>query len=183
MYDAARWHAALNDLPAALLLATVLFDLGAWLWKRESLAWAAIWTLWLGVVGGWAAVIAGNLAEESIDHGEAIHELMERHELLGYVTMGIFTVVLLWKLWRRVGRSAAEEWALRGLSVAGLVALLVLGNVGGQLVFQHAAGVSNERMRDELLDRGVLLPQTDSTAAQAETGGHEHAPGTPPHDH
>lgn len=179
MYDAARLHAALNDLPAALLLAAVLFDLAGWLRKRESLGWAAIWTLWLGVVGGWAAVIAGNVAEEDIDHGEAIHELMERHELLGYVTMGIFTVVLAWKLWRRVGRSAAEEWALRGLSVVGLVTLLLLANVGGRLVFEHAAGVPSDKMRDELLDRGVLLPGTDSAAA----GQHQHAPGTLPHEH
>jgi uncharacterized membrane protein len=187
MYDAARLHAALNDLPAALLLVAVLFDLASWLWKRESLAWAAIWTLWAGVVSGWAAVVAGNLAEKSIDHGEAIHALMERHELLGYVTMGIFTALLLWKLWRRAGRTPAEEWALRGLGAAGVVTLLMLGNVGGKLVFEHAAGVSNVDMHAELLDRGVLLPKTDSAAASvrdsAGTGGHQHDPGTPPHSH
>jgi uncharacterized membrane protein len=182
--DAARLHAALNDLPAALLLVAVLFDLASWLWKRESLGWAAIWTLWAGVVAGWAAVVAGNLAEESIEHGEAIHELMKRHELLGYVTMGIFTVVLLWRLWRRTGRSAAEEWALRALGVAGVVTLLMLGNVGGKLVFEHAAGVPNVRMYAELLDRGVLLPKTDSLATTPQdSGGHQHAPGTPPHSH
>jgi hypothetical protein len=37
-YDWPRLHAALNDLPAALLLVTVLFDTGAWITKRESLA-------------------------------------------------------------------------------------------------------------------------------------------------
>lgn len=183
MYDAARLHAALNDLPAALLLVAVLFDLAAWLWKRESLAWAGIWTLWAGVVGGWAAVVAGNLAEEAIEHGEAIHDLMERHELLAYVTMGIFTVVLIWKLWRRAGRSAAEEWTLRGLGIAGLVTLLILANVGGRLVFEHAAGVPNDRMHAELLDRGVLLPPLDSTAAAPEGEDHTHAPGTRPHEH
>jgi uncharacterized membrane protein len=184
MYDAARLHAALNDLPAALLVAAVLFDLAGWLRKRESLGWAAIWTLWLGVVGGWAAVVAGKLAEADIDHGEAIHELMERHELFGYVSMGIFTVVLLWKLWRRAGRGAAEEWTLRALSIAGLVTLLLVANVGGRLVFEHAAGVPSERMRAELLDRGVLLPQTDSVSAPAApAGGHQHAPGTRPHEH
>jgi len=47
-YDAPRWHAVLNDLPAALLLVAVLFDLAAAATKRESLAWAGIWTLWAG---------------------------------------------------------------------------------------------------------------------------------------
>ena len=182
--DAARLHAALNDLPAALLFVAVLFDLASWIWKRESLAWAGIWTLWAGVVSGWGAVVAGKLAEESIDHGEAIHELMQRHELLGYVTMGIFTVALVWRLWRRMGRGPAEEWALRALGAAGVVTLLMLGNVGGKLVFEHAAGVTNVRMHAELLDRGVLLPKSDSVAtAPPDSGGHRHAPGTAPHSH
>src|SRR6266702_764426 len=51
-YDAPRWHAALNDLPVALLIAAVFFDLGAALWKRESLKWAGIWTLWAAVLDG-----------------------------------------------------------------------------------------------------------------------------------
>ena len=182
MYDAARWHAALNDLPAALLLAAVLFDFASWWWKRESLAWAGLWALWAGVVGGWAAFIAGNIAEEKIDHGEAIHALMERHELLAWITMGIFTAILVWKLWRRAGRAPAEEWLLRTLSAAGLVVLVLLTNAGGRLVFEHAAGVSSEKMRDELLDRGVLLPASD-TAGAPDTGGHTHAPGTPAHEH
>ena len=75
-YDAARWHAVLNDLPAALLVVAVLFDLAAAALKRESLMWAGIWTLWAGVIGGWAAVIAGELASDAIDHGEGIHEIM-----------------------------------------------------------------------------------------------------------
>ncbi len=49
-YDAPRWHAVLNDLPAALLFVAVLFDFAAAATKRESLMWAAIWTLWAGVM-------------------------------------------------------------------------------------------------------------------------------------
>src|SRR2546430_17700434 len=44
-YDWPRFHAAVNDLPTALLLVTVLFDLGAWITKRDSLKSAALWTL------------------------------------------------------------------------------------------------------------------------------------------
>src|SRR6267143_6122402 len=115
-YDAPRWHAILNHFPVALLLAAVVFDLGAAIWKRESLKWAGIWTLWAGVLGGWAAVIAGKLAEKANEHGEAIHELMEQHERQALVTMGSFTVVLLWKLYRRFDVPRVEELVLRGLS-------------------------------------------------------------------
>src|SRR2546428_8152274 len=51
-YDWPRFHAAVNDLPAALLFTTVLFDVAAGVTKRASLQAAALWTLWAGVVGG-----------------------------------------------------------------------------------------------------------------------------------
>src|SRR5438876_10333043 len=102
-YDWPRFHAAVNDLPVALLLVTVLFDLAAWRTKRSSPEAAARWTLWAGVAGGWVAVSAGLEAGDVIEHGEAIHELMGPHETLALVTMGIFTVVLAWGLPRPAG--------------------------------------------------------------------------------
>src|SRR3979409_38257 len=100
-YDWPRFHAAVNDLPAALLLVTVLFDVAAWLTQRASLQAAAPRSLWAGVLAGSVAVLAGLGAEDVIEHGEAIHDLMETHETLALVTMGIFTVVLAWRLIRR----------------------------------------------------------------------------------
>src|SRR2546430_5815794 len=90
-YDWPRFHAAVNDLPTALLLVTVLFDLGAWITKRDSLKSAALWTLWAGVIGGWVAELAGLKAEDAIEHGEAIHQLIETHETLALTHMGLFT--------------------------------------------------------------------------------------------
>src|SRR5207247_5165361 len=113
-YDWPRLHAALNDLPAALLTVGVLFDLAAWAFKRESLKWAAIWTLWAGVLGGWLAVIAGLQAEDVIEHGEGIHELMEKHETLGVITMSLFTELLVLWLLRWFSIVATREWVMRG---------------------------------------------------------------------
>lgn len=174
-YDAPRWHAVLNDLPAALLVAAVLFDLTGAAFKRESLRWAGIWTLWAGVIGGWAAVVAGKLAEESLEHGEAIHELMEQHERLALITMGVFTLILAWKMYRRFMLPAAEETVTRLLGIVGFAGLIWVGSIGGKLVFEHAAGVSNERLRAELMDRKAMPGDT--------TPGHEHAPGNAPHKH
>ena len=178
-YDAPRWHALLNDLPAALLVAAVLFDFAAWGLKRESLKWAGIWTLWAGVIGGWAAVVAGKLAEGALDHGEAIHELMELHERQALVTMSIFTVILAWKMYRRFALPKVEEMVTRVLAIFGVVGICYTGAAGGKLVFEHAAGISSERMKAELMDRGALTTPADS----AKPPEHEHAPGTPEHKH
>lgn len=180
-YEAPRWHALLNDLPAALLLVAVLFDLSSAAWKRESLRWAGIWTLWAGVIGGWAAVISGELAEEAIDHGEAIHAIMERHEQMALMTMILFTVILGWKMARRFAMPVQEEALTRFLGIVGVVGLLWVGTLGGKLVFENAAGISNERLKAELIDRGAW-PAADTTADTTKTPGHQHAPGTPPHE-
>jgi len=192
-YDWPRFHAAVNDLPVALLLVTVLFDLAAWLTKRASLEAAARWTLWAGVLGGWMAVIAGLEAEDVIEHGEAIHELMETHETLALVTMGIFTVVLAWRLVRRARLGGVEQAALRLLSVAGLVGIVWTGRIGGKLVFEHAAGIPAATMQAEMQDReaghhhhpGEEEEEGEHAAPadSAKPAGHTHPPGTPPHKH
>jgi uncharacterized membrane protein len=196
-YDLPRWHAAVNDLPAALLVAAVLFDLAGWLLKRESLLWAGIWTLWGGVIGGWAAVILGLMAEEKIDHGEAIHQIMEDHETWAIVTMCVFTAVLAWKLLRRFQVSGVEDKALKIVMVLGLAILVRVGQLGGKLVFEHAAGIPTTMMESEIQNREAGHRHEGGEGEEAEP--HEHGdsaathdstphthvdpPGTPPHTH
>ncbi len=185
-YDWPRFHAAVNDLPAALLFVTVLFDLGAWVTKRESLKAAALWTLWAGVIGGWIAVFAGLQAEDVIEHGEAIHELMETHETLALTTMGIFTAVLGWTLYRRARLTPVEATSLRVLSIAGLVTVIWTGVIGGKMVFEHAAGVPAATMRAEMENRKAghvhdADEDADEHAHARADSTHGHAPATPPH--
>ena len=188
-YDWPRFHAAVNDLPAALLFVTVLFDIGAWATKRDSLKSAALWTLWAGVIGGWVAVLAGLQAEDAIEHGEAIHELMETHETLALTTMGIFTAVLAWKLFRRAKLTGAEEAGLRVLSLAGLVTVVWTGVLGGKLMFEHAPGIPNATLQIEIENREAGHHHETGEAEEhehadsAKSAGHTHAPGTPPHEH
>src|SRR5437899_12943906 len=88
-YDWPRFHAAVNDLPAALLFTTVLFDVAAGLTKRASLQAAALWTLWAGVVGGRVAVLAGLRAQDGIEHGEAIPDVTAMQQTLALTPVGI----------------------------------------------------------------------------------------------
>jgi uncharacterized membrane protein len=194
-YDAPRWHAMLNDLPAALLTVAVVFDLAAAALKRESLMWASIWTLWAGVIGGWAAVVAGKLAEESINHGEAIHEIMEKHEHIALMTMGVFTIVLIWKMARRFQMPPQELALTRALSIVGFLGLAWTGVLGGNLMFQHAAGIPTTTLQAEIENReaghqhepgeehqhGAAADSVKTPDTMKAT--HPHPPGTPPHSH
>jgi uncharacterized membrane protein len=171
-YDWPSAHAALNDFPAALLFVTVLFDLAAWKTKRASLEAAALWTLWAGVVGGWAAVVAGLQAEDAVEHSEAMHKLMEQHETQALVTMSVFTVVLVYKLWRRSNLKAMERLALRALSVFGFIGILWTGAIGGDLMFEHAAGIPTATLDIEIKDRAQSKHHHHGEGAGADSAGH-----------
>src|SRR5262245_13782601 len=104
-----RLHAALNDFPAALLATAVVFEILFLLTKRDSLRVAAYWMLIAGVIGAGLAVLSGLGAEDRIAHGEAVHEIMEEHEELAFITTGIFGVVAVWRLWRERVMSRGER--------------------------------------------------------------------------
>lgn len=197
-YDWPRLHAALNDLPTALLLTAVLFDLLAMAARRESFRQVSFWTLVVGAVGGAAAVLSGLQAEEYISHGDAVHRVMETHELLGFITLAIFGVLLLWRIVRERRMGFRERMLGVLLSLAGAGVLVATGVYGGRLVFEHAAGVPTEVLQAELQERG-----TDHHHGAADSTGHSdhpsatpppshvdspgaaphtHAPGTPPHE-
>jgi uncharacterized membrane protein len=203
-YDWPRLHAALNDLPTALLLTAVLFDLAGLSGRRPLLRQVGFYTMLVGAVGAVAAVIAGLQAEEHIAHGEGVHEVMETHEKLALITTGIFLLVVLWRLVRERKMGNAERAASTFLSLAGLGVLIATGVYGGKLMFEHAAGVPTAVLQEELHERseghhhhgdeGAEPAHSDSSAGAEQAEDHDHvdpsgttphththAPGTPPH--
>jgi uncharacterized membrane protein len=201
-YDWPRLHAALNDLPAALLLIAVLFELASVVLSRPAFRVVGFWTLVTGAVGGGLAVLSGLQAEEHIAHGEAVHELMATHERLALITLGIFAVVALWRIVRENRMGGTERGVVLALSLGGLAVLLVTAAYGGKLVFDHAAGIPTPVLEAEMHERaeghhhhggaedGEEQEHAPATAADsapagvadsASAGGHTHPPGTPPH--
>lgn len=192
-YDWIRLHAALNDLPTALLLTALLFDVAALATKREVFRQVSFWTLIVGAIGGAAAVISGLQAEEHIAHGEAVHRVMETHEQFGLITLGVFGVLALWRIVRERRMGSVERATTLIVTVAGVGILFATANYGGRLVFEHAAGIPSTVLQAELHERTenhhhdakeAMAPATapqDSSAKAAPA--HIDPPGTPPHSH
>lgn len=171
-YDWPRLHAALNDLPTALLLMAALFELLALATRRESFRVVSFWTLVVGAVGAVAAVLSGLQAEESIAHGDAVHRVMETHELLAFVTLGIFGVLTVWRVWRERRMGTAERAVGLAMMLGGAGVLIATAAYGGRLVFDHAAGISTEVLTSEIQNR---------EAGHSHGAGEGH--GDEPHDH
>jgi uncharacterized membrane protein len=196
-YDWPRLHAALNDLPAALLVVAVIFELLALATRRDSFRQTSFWTLMVGALGGVAAVLSGLQAEEKIDHGDAVHRVMETHELLAFVTLGVFGVLAAWRLWRERRMGTAERAIALAFSLAGVGVLIATANYGGRLVFDHAAGSPTEVLVAEQQNRtgghehepgeghGDETPGHESTPASTDSSASDHVdpPGTPAHEH
>jgi uncharacterized membrane protein len=205
-YDWPRLHAALNDLPAALLLVAVLFELLALATRKGGFRQVSFWTLIVGAIGGAAAVLSGLQAEENIDHGEAVHRVMETHELLGFITLAIFGVLAIWRIWRDRRMGTTERALALALALGGAGVLIATASYGGRLVFDHAAGIPTEVLTTETQERAerhehapgqehgddghehepAVAPVAGDSAAPAAApaaGGHVDPPGTPPHSH
>jgi uncharacterized membrane protein len=155
-------HAALNDLPPALLVASLAFDLtGAWT-KRESLKAAGFWTLTVAAGGALLAVLSGLRAEAVIEHGSVMHRTIERHETLAIAVTALMVGLAGWRVWRRGAMSLREHRAyLVSLAVTTL-GIVWTASVGGRIVFDHAGGIETRVLESAVAER---------------TAGHEHAPG------
>ncbi len=190
-YDWARLHAALNDLPAALLLAAVLFDLLGAINKRDSLKAAGFWCLFLGVLGTGAAIISGRATEGGIDHTDAAHAVMETHETLAYITLAIFGLLFAWRVVRKGVWNAKEQPVALTAGVIGIGILIVTAKLGGNLVFEHGLGISTTRVEaivgergghahDEgMVDSAAVAPDTAMAGSDTAKAGqtHTHADG------
>jgi uncharacterized membrane protein len=174
-YDWPRLHAALNDLPPALLLVAVLFEILGAINKRDTLRAAGFWCLVTGVAGTLLAIGSGLMAEDHVEHTDAAHALMERHETLAFVVLGVFGVMLLWRLIRRA-MLPAERTAYLVLGVAGVVALSWTAKIGGSLVFDHALGLKAADMHEIIEARGSHVHH------HGEGDEDEHAPAAMPGD-
>jgi uncharacterized membrane protein len=189
-YDWPRLHALLNDFPIALLVTAVFFDLMALATRRVLFRQIGFSLLLVGAVGAGAAVLSGLQAEDHIDHGEAVHRAMETHERLALISLGVFGVLALWRLFRERRMGVGERTATVIASLGGVGVLFATGLYGGRLVFEHAAGISSKVLEGELHERseGHLhhgeAPHEDASRAHVDpprSPPHSHPPGTPPH--
>jgi uncharacterized membrane protein len=134
-------HPLIVHFPIALLMASVFFDVVAYWRKREVFEKVAKWNLAVGVLLGIAAVISGLLAAESVPQFPVIHEAVERHEALAFVTLGVFAILFLWRFLRN--GNFFERWRPFYLALA-IIGIFILGAAayyGGELVYKFGVGM------------------------------------------
>lgn len=134
-------HPMVVHFPITLYLLGVLFTLG-YLWRRtpdyERFAWWAFVLAWISVA---VAALVG-----LIDLGRLAPDDPRRGQINNHITTGVALLVInglvvYYRLrWADVLVSA-RRWQYLGLMAAGVIALVITGWLGGELVYTLKVGV------------------------------------------
>lgn len=137
-------HPIIVHFPIALLVTGFLVELAGAILRRAWLTNAGLLFLVIGTLGTVAAARSGEAAEHEIVETEAIAPTLEEHEEGGKRTMWYFlalTAVRGTLAWRR-RFTPIVRWVFLLLWAAGLFLLAETAYHGGELVYEHGAGVA-----------------------------------------
>jgi uncharacterized membrane protein len=154
-------HPLLVHFPIAFLWGALLVELLAVWRRRDDWHRVAVVLLYLGAAGAVAAATSGWFAEETVEHTEASHEVLELHETI-MLWMTSLTVVLAGVAFFGAGRLETrrlQTFLLAGLLVVCLM-LLFGADRGGQLVYQFGTGVQRPPAPPPAAQAGPPAPET-----------------------
>jgi uncharacterized membrane protein len=176
-------HPLFVHFPIAFFVAFFLVDFFGTISKKTQWRYVASWLLYLGTVAALFTVIAGLFAADSVEHGEDVHELMERHEHIGIAVLSLSLFLSAWRLKHWGTHSIPGNTVF--LVLAGFLCfLLSLGaDLGGLMVYQYGVSVKMPAVSNP-------IAETHSESAPAQAGqpqanptstntGHNHGS----HDH
>jgi uncharacterized membrane protein len=171
-------HPLFVHFPIAFFTAFSLLDVIGALAKKAKWRYVASWLLYLGTVAAAFTVVAGLFAADSVEHGEDVHEIMERHEHIGVAVLSLSLFLSAWRL---------KQWGLHSksgntlfLCLAGfLCVLLSLGaDLGGLMVYQYGVSVKSAPVSERNSEDALMQHEQDNPDMNNEGhnhGGHDHS--------
>jgi len=143
-------HPLIVHFPIAFIVAFFLVDLIGSIIRKDNWRKLAGGLLYLGTIAAAAAVFAGFLAAASVEHGDNVHLILERHKNFGISVLSLSVVLSIWRL--------LSGGVIKGVSnivfllfAALLNILIMLGaDLGGLMVYKH--GVAVEAVEETMID-------------------------------
>ena len=135
-------HPIIVHFPIALLSVAVFFDWLGIITGREGFRRTALHLLVVGILAGGTALLSGVLSEEAVEAAGVPEGAIEEHEEFAFFSMYAFGAVALLRWFFR--NRWDETWRRAVYAVACVAALVLLGIAGyhgGDLVYEHGAGV------------------------------------------
>jgi uncharacterized membrane protein len=141
-FDVKRLHPIAVHFAIGLFVMAVLIDLAAFATGKQQYHWVGWVNLAIAVVAAYAAVAAGMTAEANLRPTHEAHQVLDLHRRLGFASLGLIVLLAAWRFRLRGGfprRGAAALYIF--VSLAGMGAISGAGYYGGEMVYEHGAGV------------------------------------------
>jgi uncharacterized membrane protein len=133
-------HPLVVHFPIAFLIGGALFYFLSWIFRNQTFGATAFLLLILGTLAAGAAVGTGLYGEEGVMVSRSVREhLLEVHEKIMLVTLGLSMVVAIWAL-------IARPFPKKGRVLFLLLFLVLLGvmtvgtDYGARMVYDYNAG-------------------------------------------
>jgi len=137
----ANIHPVVVHFPIALLVMFFIVDLVASILQKDSWRQVATGMLYLGTIAAGVSVAVGLMAAGSVEHGENVHLIMERHKLIG---ISILCLSLMLSIWRLLSGGAIKGVTNIIFLIFAVVLniLIMLGaDLGGLMVYKYGVAV------------------------------------------
>jgi len=133
-------HPLVVHFPIAFLVGAALFYFLSWMFRNQTFAMTAFLLLILGTLAAGAAVGTGLYGEEGVMISRSVREhLLETHEEIMLVTLGVSIVLSAWALIARPFPIKKRLLFLFSLLV--LLGVLTVGaDYGARMVYDYNAG-------------------------------------------
>lgn len=137
----ANVHPLIVHFPIALLISFVAVELLGTVFKTHSWRHLAGGLLYLGTLAAGAAVMAGEIAGSTVEHGENVHQILEQHETIGYLILSLSILLSIWRL--LAGGLVKGLMNIPYILLSVLLALLIVlgADLGGMMVYKFGVAV------------------------------------------
>lgn len=147
-------HPMLVHFPIGLIIAAFVIDIIGLIGKSEKLLYAGTIITIAALVGAVGSVVSGFIAEDSVWHPGAAHELLELHELMAFITLGVIAVVAIVRWALRDRLFGLTRWLIVVLMAVAVGFVGYTGYLGGEMVYTYGTGV---KAAEELTAKNASL--------------------------
>jgi uncharacterized membrane protein len=133
-------HPLVVHYPVALLSLSALLYVGAWVSRRESWAWTALWMLTLGTLGAALAVWTGLRAGAGVMVAQSVHDHILIHHK--HVMVAVFAMSAALSAWAITARPMPQRGRAGFVVLMVAMALLLAAGAdyGAWMVYGYNAG-------------------------------------------
>lgn len=134
-------HPLVVHFPIAFLYGATLLYFVAWLTRRESLQWTALWFLVLGLLGAAVALGTGWWSAPGVMLDPSVKaNVLVPHMRLMFATSALAAILTLWAIIKRPMPASTSRY----IFLAGLIIMIVLmtkgADYGGIMVYDYNGG-------------------------------------------